>query len=362
VQQTLDNEFEIDNKIHIERKELLKHVATLVNKSGGDIKQSLTCATSTMKRDSRIQSRTILIDMEQKMKSCMDERCTQLFVNQEIIKHQQGLRTNVAEMNKHMKLSEEHKRALATLNECAHLNNVTTSAVTKILDTDKQLTVQTVTPTKLCFNDTVNTQQLPFSPVAIHGSLGADNNSTSSGPTSTPITINETLPAVNDTSLLAPTLATTNPTIVPTIVSNNLLSNKDCDKLNFSMMIKDYSEKGLDTHGKHKIGHLWCGTKTSRNLKRDRKFMYDACLKYSTIHNQSIYNVADILTGMCRKYTINMSTIYATSKEYVKDQTGNYDFMCLSTMRTQQQKIVFGLTDRFVISKAKKNETQLGEI
>ena len=266
-----------------------------------------------MKRDSRIQSRTLLIDMEQKMKSCMDERCTQLFVNQEIIKHQQGLRTNIAEINKHMKLSEEHKRALATLNECAHLNNITTSAVTNILDTDKQLTVQTVTPTKLCFNDTVNTQQLPFTPVAIHGTLGADNNSTSSGPTSTPITINETLPAGNDTTFLAPTQATTNRPIVPTIVSNNLLSNKDCDMINFSMMIKDYSKKGLDAQGSHKIGS-WCGYKTSRNLKRDRKFMYDACLKFSKETNQNIYTIVESLKDIFRKYKVKMSTIYATSK------------------------------------------------
>ena len=91
-------------------------------------------------------------------------------------------------------------------------------------------------------------------------------------------------------------------------------------------MIKDYSEKGLDTHGTHKKGH-WCGSKTSRNLKRDRKYMYDACLKYSTIHNQSIYNVADSLTGICRKYKIKMSTIYATAKRYVSDNTGSYNFM-----------------------------------
>ena len=85
-------------------------------------------------------------------------------------------------------------------------------------------------------------------------------------------------------------------------------------------------------------------------------------MQYSTIHNQSIYNVADSLTGICRKYKIKMSTIYATSKEYVTDQTGNYDFMCLTTMKREQQKILFDMRDRFVIAKAKKDETQSGDI
>ena len=57
-----------------------------------------------------------------------------------------------------------------------------------------------------------------------------------------------------------------------------------------------------------------------------------------------------------------MSTIYATSKEYVNDQSGNYDFMCLTTMKREQQKILFEMRDRFVTSKEKKNETQLGDI
>ena len=48
-----------------------------------------------------------------------------------------------------------------------------------------------------------------------------------------------------------------------------------------------------------------------------------------------------------------MSTIYATTKNYVSDNTGSYKLMCLNTMKREEAKMLSKMREIFKIAKEK---------
>ena len=54
-----------------------------------------------------------------------------------------------------------------------------------------------------------------------------------------------------------------------------------------------------------------------------------------------------------KKFNVKISTIYATAKHYVSENTGSYNCICLKNMKKKEAKILSKMRERFKIAEEK---------